>query len=63
VIHAQYLNDISLQPIGDNEGRLGDEQLARDRDGLSDNDHRVIGGLLERLPRIPMGIVDLDQSQ
>jgi hypothetical protein len=25
--------------------------------------HRVIGGLLERLPRIPLGIVDLDQSQ
>jgi hypothetical protein len=27
VMYAQYLNDISLQPIGNNEGRLGDDQL------------------------------------
>ena len=29
VIDAQNLNDISLQSIGDDKGRLGDDQLTR----------------------------------
>jgi hypothetical protein len=43
VIDAQYLNDISLQSIGDNEGRLGDDELARARDAAGAPDLRIVG--------------------
>ena len=43
MIRAQYLNDISLQSIGDKEGRLGDDQLARARDAAP----RVLEGGLD----------------
>lgn len=44
MIHAQYLNDIRLQPIGDNERCLGDDQLARAGDATG----RPIFGLFGR---------------
>jgi hypothetical protein len=43
VIDAQYLNDISLQSIGDNEGRLGDDELARARDAAGAPHLRIVG--------------------
>jgi|ERR1039458_9998444 hypothetical protein len=43
VIDAQYLNDVSLQPIGDNEGRLGDDELARARDPAGAPNLQIVG--------------------
>ena len=43
VIDAQYLNDISLQPIGDNEWRPGDDELARARNAAGSPHLRIVG--------------------
>ena len=43
MIDAQNLNDISLQSIGDNKGRLGNDELARARDAARAPHLRIVG--------------------
>jgi len=43
VIDAQYLNNISLQSIRDNELRHGDDELARARDAAGSPHLRSVG--------------------
>ena len=42
MIDAQNLNDISLQSIGDDEGRLGDDELTCARDAAGAPDLRIV---------------------
>ena len=42
MIDAQDLNDISLQSIGHDEGRLGDDELTRAKDAAGVTHVRIV---------------------